>query len=92
MTTSLHIEHRIDSDFDAWLATFRTFDEARTRGGVTDTQVRHAVDDPQHVAVDLCFGDVEQATTFLGFLRDQVWPTSPHLVGTPTAVVLTVPA
>lgn len=88
MTTSLHIEHRIDSDFDDWLATFRSFDEIRTRGGVTSTTVRHAVGDPRHVAVDLEFASADEARAFLEFLETQVWPNSPHLTGTPSTSLL----
>ena len=86
--TTLHITHRIDGDFDAWLATFRTFDDVRARGGVTATRVRHGVEDPKLVDVELDFDDAEHARAFLGFLESEVWPTSPHLDGTPATSLL----
>jgi hypothetical protein len=85
--TSLHISHTV-RDFDEWLATFESFAELRTRGGVTGTSIRHGVDDPNFVAIDLDFADTEHALGFLDRLRTEIWPTSPHLDGTPTTRIL----
>lgn len=85
--TSLHIEHRVH-DLHAWLETFRSFDAVRAQGGVTAMQVRHGVDDPNEVAIDLEFDAVEQATSFLGYLETEIWPSSPHFTGTPSTRLL----
>ena len=81
--TSLHIEHSVN-DFQAWLETFRSFEEFRAQGGVTAVQVRHGVEDPNYIAVDLEFDSVERARTFLGQLKTRIWPNNPHFEGTPT--------
>ena len=85
--TSLHIEHSVN-DLEPWLETFRSFDDFRAEGGVKALQVRHGVDDPNHVAVDLEFESVKQARSFLGQLETQIWPNSPHFDGTPTTHIL----
>jgi hypothetical protein len=85
--TSLHIEHSV-SDVESWLATFRSFDDFRAQGGVTSVQVRHGVDNPNFIAVDLEFGSAEQARSFLVQLETQVWPNSSHFDGTPTTYIL----
>ena len=85
--TSLHIEHSVN-DLEPWLETFRSFDDFRTEGGVKAVQVRHGVDSPNYVAVDLEFESVEEARAFLGRLETQVWPNSPHFDGTPTSNIL----
>lgn len=85
--TSLHIEHSVH-DLEPWLQTFRSFDAFRAEGGVKAVQVRHRVDDPKYVAVDLEFDSVDEARTFLGRLEQQIWPNSPHFDGTPTAHIL----
>lgn len=85
--TSLHIEHSVN-DLGPWLDTFRSFDDFRADGGVKAVQVRHEVDNPNYIAVDLEFESVEQARAFLGQLETQIWPTNPHLDGTPTTHIL----
>ena len=85
--TTLHISHDV-RDFDQWLATFNTFGDFRTQGGVTACTVRHGVDDPAFVTVDLTFGSTEAARAFLGRLEAEIWPSSPHLDGTPTVRIL----
>jgi hypothetical protein len=85
--TSLHIEHPVH-DLEPWLATFRSFDDFRARGGVTAVHVRHGVDDPNYIAVDLEFESVEQARAFLAQLETQIWPNAPHFDGTPTTRIL----
>jgi hypothetical protein len=85
--TSLHIQHRVN-DLEPWLETFRSFDDFRAEGGVTAVQVRHGVDNPNYVAVDLDFDSVEQARTFLSQLQTKIWPNSTHFDGTPTSHLL----
>lgn len=85
--TSLHISHRVD-DFDEWLTTFNSFTDFRAQGGVTATTVRHAVDDPNLVAVDLEFDSTDQARSFLARLETEIWPNSPHLSDTPGNCIL----
>ena len=84
--TSLHIEHPV-RDLEPWLETFRSFDDFRTQGGVTAVQVRHGVDNPNYIAVDLEFESVEQARSFLGQLKATVWPNNPHFEGVPTTQI-----
>jgi hypothetical protein len=85
--TSLHIEHPVN-DLEPWLATFRSFDDFRAQGGVTAVQVRHGVDNPNYIAVDLEFESVEQARAFLAQLETQIWPNAPHFDGIPTTRIL----
>ena len=85
--TSLHIEHSVNK-LHPWLETFRSFDDFRTEGGVIAVQIRHGVDNPNYVAIDLEFESVEQARAFLGQLETQIWPNSPHFDGTPTTHIL----
>jgi hypothetical protein len=84
---SLHISHGVD-DFHGWLATFNSFAGFREQGGVTAGTVRHAVDDPNFVTIDLDFASVEQTRAFLGRLESEVWPSAPHLRGRPTTHIL----
>lgn len=69
----LHVEHSI-TDLDTWLQTFGKFAPAREQAGV------------------LRFESVDAAANFRTFLTERVWSspeTSPALVGTPRAVILT---
>ena len=81
--TSLHLEHSVN-DLESWLETFRSFDDFRAKGGVTAVQIRHGVDNPNYIAVDLEFDTAEQARAFLGQLETRVWPNNPHFDGAPT--------
>lgn len=85
--TSIHIEHPVN-DFGLWLETFQSFEDFRAEGGVKAVKIRHAVDDPNYVSVDLEFDDVEQARAFLSQLEAQIWPNSPHFDGVPTSHIL----
>ena len=87
---SLHIEHAI-TDLATWTAAYGAFADVRRRSGVTSETVRHPVDDPGFVVIDLEFGTVEQAQDFLRFLETQVWASrerSPALGGTPAVRIL----
>jgi hypothetical protein len=89
MTTSLLITHTITGPLDEWIETFTSFDEVRTKAGVTAVQVRHSVEDPSYLAIDLEFGSTAEARAFREFLETTVWPNSPHLGGgTPESRIL----
>jgi hypothetical protein len=85
--TSLNITHPV-RDFDEWLTTFNSFEAFRAEGGVTACSVRHGVDDPNVVAVDLEFDTPEQARALLERLQTEIWPNASHLSGTPTTYLL----
>ena len=88
--STLHIEHPITS-YDTWKAAFEGFAEERRRAGVQGHRISRPVDDDHYVVVDLDFDTCERATSFLGFLREQVWSVpaaSPALAGEPRARVL----
>jgi hypothetical protein len=80
--TSLLITHTITGSLDEWTETFSSFDEVRTKAGVTAVQVRQSLEDPNALAIDLEFGSADEARSFREFLETQVWPNSPHLGGT----------
>ena len=85
--TSLNITHGV-RDFDEWLATFKSFDAFRAEGGVTACSVRHGVDDPNVVTIDLEFDTPEQARALLERLQTEIWPNNPHFSGSPTTYLL----
>jgi hypothetical protein len=85
--TTLNITHGV-RDFEEWLTIFQSFDAFRAEGGVTGCTVRHGVDDPSFVAVDLEFDGPDQARAFLQRLETEIWPASTHLDGTPTSRLL----
>ena len=85
--TTLHISHTV-RDLDEWLETFKAFDAFRAEGGVTSCTVRHGVDEPRFVAVDLTFDSTDAARAFGARLASDVWPASPHLEGTPSVRIL----
>jgi hypothetical protein len=87
---TLHIEHAI-SDLDTWLSAFNRFADARQQAGVRGERVQRPVDDPRYIVVDLDFDTVEEADSFLRFLKTQVWAISenaPALEGTPETMIL----
>lgn len=81
------MEHSVN-DLESWLETFRSFDDFRAQGGVTAVQVRHGVEDPNYVTVDLEFESAEEARAFLAQLETRIWPNSPHFEGSPTTHLL----
>ena len=87
---TLNIEHSV-TDFDTWRVAFARFAEARATGGVMGDRIRHPIDDPHHLIIDLDFETRERAEAFRQFLTDVVWSNpeaSPALEGRPTARVL----
>ncbi len=90
---TLQIEHSI-SDFPRWQAAFDGFAAVRARAGVRAHMVRHRVDDPLYLVIDLSFDDIDRAASFLDFLKVNVWASrenSPALTGAPQTRIL-VPA
>jgi len=87
---TLHIQHPI-TDFETWTTAFNRFREARRNAGVQAQRIQRPVDNERYVVIELDFETVDQAQTFLGFLRSTIWTNaanSPGLVGTPEALVL----
>jgi hypothetical protein len=87
---TLHIEHAI-TDLDTWLSAFNGFADARRQAGVRAERIHQPVDNPAYIVVDLDFGTVDEAETFLRFLKDVVWAVpenAPALAGAPSTMVL----
>lgn len=87
---TLHIQHPI-TDFETWTTAFNRFGEVRRNAGVQAQRIQRPVDNDKYVVIDLDFETVDQAQTFLGFLRSRIWSNavnSPGLAGTPDALVL----
>ena len=84
----LRIEHEI-TDINAWLDSFRRFAPSRKAAGVIDEHLWQPVNDPHYVIIDLAFESRRAAVRFEVFLREQVWPSSQVLIGTPKVGVLT---
>lgn len=87
---TLSIEHPI-TDFATWHAAFDRFAPARAEAGVTAHRIRHLVDDPHHLVIELDFGSFAEAQAFREFLTTVVWANpdaSPALAGTPLTRIL----
>lgn len=67
----LRIEHRV-ADYDSWKAAFDSDPVGRKRSGVRRYHILRAVDDPNHVMIDLEFDTVSEAEALLNGLRT-VW-------------------
>jgi hypothetical protein len=85
--TTLHIEVTIN-DLPAWKAGFAEHAEARRKAGVRNALVRHTVGDESRLVVDLDFGSVDDAESFLTYLRDNAWKDQPILAAPPEATLL----
>jgi len=86
---TLHIEHAI-SDLDTWRGAFKRGEGLRAEHGVRGYDVRHPVDDPSYLLIDLTFDSADAAERFLVDLR-KIWqsPTAaPALVGAPQTKIL----
>jgi hypothetical protein len=86
---TLHIEHAI-SDLDTWRGAFKHAEGLRAKHGVRGYDVRHPVDDPSYLLIDLTFDSTDAAESFLVELR-KIWksPTAaPALVGAPQTKIL----
>jgi catechol 2,3-dioxygenase-like lactoylglutathione lyase family enzyme len=87
---TLNIEHQI-RDLPTWKGAFDQFAEARAKAGVLAQRIRHPIDKPHHLVIELDFATAEGAERFGQFLRSTVWSSSeasPALVGMPVARVL----
>jgi hypothetical protein len=81
----LQIEHPI-GDFDTWKGAFDRFSTKRQESGVRRHQVFRPTDDPNYVIIELGFDEPEEAESFLGWLRSEVWSSreaAPALMGEP---------
>ena len=87
--TTLHIEHAI-KDLAMWREAFGRAAPLRAQHGVRGYEIRHAVDDPNYLMIDLAFDNATAADGFLVQLR-KIWQTpaaSPALVGAPQTRIL----
>jgi len=87
---TLHIEHPI-SDLETWLATFDRFADRRVAAGVTAERIWQPAGDRHQIVLDLDFDSADQASSFLHFLKTQVWTTpdnAPALAGAPGTTIL----
>ena len=87
---TLHIEHAI-TDLETWLSAFNGFAAARRQAGVRSELIQQPVDNAHHIVVDLTFGTVEEAESFLRFLKERVWAipeNAPALAGAPATMIL----
>jgi hypothetical protein len=66
----LHIEHDASPDYDTWKQAFDSDPLGRQQSGVRRYWISRAVDDPNHVMVDLMFDAQEEADAFHASLRD----------------------
>ena len=87
--TTLHIEHAI-KDLEMWREAFGRAAPLRAQHGVRGYEIRHPVDDPNYLMIDLTFDTTAAAEGFLVELH-KVWQTpaaSPALVGAPQTRIL----
>jgi len=87
---TLHIEHPI-SDLETWLAAFDRFADRRVAAGVTAERIWQPAGDRHQIVLDLDFDSADQASSFLHFLKTQVWTTpdnAPSLAGAPRTTIL----
>lgn len=87
--TTLHIEHAI-KDLDMWRDAFEHAAGLRARHGVRGYDIRHPVDDPSYLMIDLTFDSTSAAEGFLVELN-KIWRTptaAPALVGVPQTRIL----
>jgi len=64
----LRIEHPVP-DYDGWKKAFDSDPVGRGKAGVRRYQILRAVDDPNHVMIDLEFDTAGQAEALLAALR-----------------------
>ncbi len=67
----LHIEHPVP-DFEGWKKAFNSDPVGRVRSGVRRYWISRAVDDPNHVSIDLEFATESEAAGLLAAMR-AVW-------------------
>lgn len=87
--TTLRIEHAI-KDLAMWREAFNRAAPLRAKHGVRGYEIRHPVEDPNYLMIDLEFDSVAAAEGFLVELH-KIWQTpaaSPALVGAPQTRIL----
>ncbi len=67
----LRIDHKV-ADFDAWKQAFDADPADREGSGVQRYEIMRAIDDPNHVIIDLEFDTVDEAERLLASMRE-VW-------------------
>jgi hypothetical protein len=67
----LHIEHTVNN-FDAWKASFDTFEDFRQKSGVRNYRVTRPIDNPNFAMIDLEFDSLKEAEALLAGVQ-QVW-------------------
>ena len=78
-------------DYNMWRAAFDKDAGGREAHGCTGYRIFRPTDDDNRVELDLDFESATQAETFLGVLRNEVWPSSdkaPAKVGAPETSTL----
>ncbi len=68
---NLHIEHPVP-DYNNWKQAFESDPAGRKKMGVRSYQISRAVDNPNHVMIDLQFDTAQQAEALLAAMRT-VW-------------------
>lgn len=75
----LRIEHTV-SNYDQWKRAFDSDPVGRKKSGVRRYKILRAVDDPDHVMIDLEFDKASEAETLLSELR-VVWGGVQETIG-----------
>jgi hypothetical protein len=78
--TTLRIEHPV-SDFSTWKRVFDGDPVGRRQHGVRRYRVLRAVDDANHVMIDLEFDSEVQAEAFVAIMRG-IWGSPGHGITT----------
>ena len=85
----LNIDHKV-ADFDGWKrSAFDADPIGRAKAGVRSHRVLRAVDDPNHVMVELEFDTMPEAEAMQDALRD-LWRNPLASIGSPTARIVEV--
>jgi len=69
MTYVIRVEHPVPS-FEAWQARFDSDPLGREENGVVRYRVMRGADNPEHVLIDLEFGERAEAEAFLSALQE----------------------
>jgi hypothetical protein len=80
----LHVEHDASPNYDAWKQAFDSDPLGRQQSGVRRYWVSRAIDDPNHVMIDLMFETQEEAEGFRASLRD-MWQRGDSPMRNPSA-------
>lgn len=69
---TLQVEQQV-IDFAGWKAMFDSYAGARDEAGVRSVKISRQLDEPDYVVVDLEFDNADMASSYLEFLRRNVW-------------------